>query len=874
MPDAGLTFARPEALWLLALTPLFVLSGLVFGVRRRGLPRVAVWLRLLVITGLALALADPLLTHGGDAVSTVFVVDRSRSLTERTGEEIDTWLAAALAAAGETDRAAIVHFGAAPELVAPAGPADGLGSSWQEATLPGQDAEYTNIESALALARALPLGGQRRIVLVSDGAQNAGAALTQADQATTDRTPIDVVPVAGVTESDLRLEGASAASSTWRGESLNVVASVATGIPGGGAVELWIDGALSERQEVELPGGISSYTFSAEGLESGFHALEVRVSGTSLNDPYPENNVQALSLVVRDQPNVLLVTPLGADPALLRGALERRGAEVTASVPAEVPWRLSELSVFDAVILNNVAANELTLDQVAGLRESTRSGRGLIVLGGTASFGPGGYAGSALEEALPVTVRVTDGRERERVAVLMIVDKSGSMSYAPGNTPKIDLAREAVGVAAQSLADGDQVGILLFNDNQHWILPLTTIEGAAERQLIDDAVAGISADGGTEIYPALQVGFDAIRNADADVRHIILLSDGKSRTGTRETYQKLIDDVVSDRTTLSTIAVGEDADTDLLQFLAEQGNGRYHFTERPEDIPRLTLEEAQSAGSQSVIRGDFAPIQTLPSPILRGFDPETLPRLDGYDFAEAKAKAQVVLTSDRDDPVLAKWQYGLGRVVAWTADDGTDFAGAWPEWERYDEFWASVVRWSLPDPENRPMAVSVMRDGPDAVISVEATGNDGRFADLAATSATITTPSGAVVADVPLYQTGPGQYQVRVAAPEPGAYQVELSQTRGNETIVELAGFAVPPSPELRPIAGASALMRAIAARTGGRLLSLDDPAEAFSAQGLSGGVPRDYQPFWYLPLGLALLALLAEIAVRMRFVPRPVRGR
>lgn len=76
---------------------------------------------------------------------------------------------------------------------------------------------------------------------------------------------------------------------------------------------------------------------------------------------------------------------------------------------------------------------------------------------------------------------------------------------------------------------------------------------------------------GTEIYPALALGFDAIRNVEADVRHIVLLSDGKSRTGTRETYARLIDDVVADRVTLSTIAIGEDADTDLLNFLADQG---------------------------------------------------------------------------------------------------------------------------------------------------------------------------------------------------------------------------------------------------------------------------------------------------------------
>src|SRR5262249_32604363 len=153
---------------------------------------------------------------------------------------------------------------------------------------------------------------------------------------------------------------------------------------------------------------------------------------------------------------------------------------------------------------------------------------------------------------------------------------------------------------------------------------------------------------------------------------------------------------------------------DLLTHLAERGNGRFHFTDKPEDIPRLTLQEAQDATSQSVIRGTFHPIQTLPSPIMDGFKPEDLPALQGYDYAEPKPDAQVVLTSERDDPLLAKWQYGLGRVVAFTGDDGADFNVQWDEWGGYDDFWANMIRWSLPDPENQSMNVSVSREGPEA----------------------------------------------------------------------------------------------------------------------------------------------------------------
>lgn len=869
----NVAFARPEAFWLLLLLPLVGLLGIVWGLRRRRLTRTVLALRLTIVGLIVLGLAEPLLTRGADAASTVFVIDRSRSLADDTAATATTWVTDALASASVSDRAAVINFGSSPTLSAAAGRARDLNDAWARtaaSTDPNRD--FTNLEAALALGRSLPLGGQRRIVLLSDGAENVGTALNQAAQAATDGTPIDVVPLDGVGERDLRLEGATAPSSTWLGEPASVLVSVNTGVAGPGRVELWVDGAVAATHEVDLPEGISSHAFALADLPAGFHALEARVSGPPAGDRYPQNNTLPLSLVVRDQPRIMVIVSPGTDSGLLQGVLARGGAEVDVVSPLNIPVRLSELTEYDAYVLDNVPANAFTLDQVAGLQEAVRVyGRGLVVLGGTSSFGPGGYAGTVLEETLPVTVRVTDGRQRQRVALLLIMDKSGSMSYDPlSTTGKIEMAKEAVRLASRSLAEGDQVGVIAFNDKQEWIVPLTTIGTETDRARIDGQIAAITPDGGTEILPALSVGLDAIRNVDADARHVVLLSDGKSRTGTRESYQRLLEDALGDRTTLSTIAIGEDADTDLLNFLADQGGGRYHFTQRAEEIPQVTLEEARSAGSQAVIRGAFRPIQTEPSPILSDFAPSDLPTLDGYDFAEAKPEAQVILTSDREDPVLAKWQFGLGRVVAWTADNGSDFAAQWSTWDRYDEFWAGMVGWTLPDPENRPLQVSFERDGPEAVISVDAVGDSG---SLAATTATITTPAGEILADQPLGQTGPGSYQLRVAAPDSGSYKVELRQEREGGTISELSGFSVPPSPELQPASNAAPLLRAIAARTGGRLLSIDDPSAVFSSAGLRGTALQHYQPLWFVPLAAALVLLLVEIALRMglfrSFLPR-----
>ncbi len=865
MFDIGLSIARPSAFWLLITLPIFAWLGVRFGLRRRTMPRGALWLRLAVALFFIVTLSEPLLTSGGGTTNTVFLLDRSQSLEPGTTDAVNGWVNSALAAAGSSDRAAVINFGASPELSASAGDAGSIDSSWEEATFDPQTQAYTDIGSAIALGRALPLGGNRRLVLVSDGAENLGNAMDQAGQAAEDGIPIDVLELPGVGDNDLRVQSATAPSSTWQGEPFAVLTSVVAGSESAGTVELYIDGIHKETQEVTHTVGLKSYRFDVSDLGPGFHAIAVRVTAAS-GDAFPENNEQPLAVIVREKPKVLLIVPEGMDAGLLAGALERRGAIVTVNEPANIPFRTSELGQYDAFVLNNVAATEMTREQHLGLQEAVRSlGRGLIVVGGVNSYGPGQYAGTPLEETLPVTVKVTDGRQRSKVAVLFIMDKSGSMTYDPLNsTSKIDMAKEAVRIAARSLSDGDTVGILVFSDGQEWILEMTVIDGEITREQIDAAVAQITAEGGTEIYPALSVGYNAILGVEADVRHIVLLTDGKSRTGTREAYSRLIEAGIADHVSLSTIAIGNDADIDLMQFLATQGGGRYHFTTRSEDIPKLTLEEAQSAGSQAVIRGDFETLQTNPSPILLNFTPDELPRLDGYDYAEAKPNAQVVLTSDRDDPVLAKWQYGLGRVVAWTSDDGSDLASRWSSWPRFDEFWGSMLAWALPDPERRPMQVSMNRDGTDVVLMVEAVGEGNDYVDLSSTTATITSPSGVVEENRSLHQTGPGRYEARVTAPESGAYKVELNQSSDGSIPTELAGFAVPPSPELQPDPDAAQLLSAIAARSGGRTLSMEEAGTAFSGSGLSGEPIREYEPIWWLPLTLGLLALLAEIAVRM----------
>lgn len=864
----NLSFGNPVVLLLLALVPIFGLLTLRISRRSGRLRKAVVALRLTLLITLILAVAEPLSVQTSTSATTIFVVDQSASVATSDGNSAVNWINAALSNAAPDDNAALIGFGGSADVAVASSPATAIDGDWIDALDPtSYDPDFTNIETALALARSMPVGGNRRIILISDGAENIGAAANQVTQAADDGIPIDVLHITGAGNDDLRVDSVTAPISIWFGEQPNVLAGVSSAIPGPVQLDLVIDNALSERQELVLPSGLSSYAFTLPVLEPGFHSIRVELSGDPTMDQFSENNSAPLALIVRDEPNVLLVASAGSDPTQMEDALTSRGALVTTVTPDRVPVQLSVLRGYDAFVLDNVPASGLQIEQIIAIQEVTRSyGKGLIVLGGTSSYGPGQYAGTRLEDMLPVTVKVADGRERQRVALLLIVDRSGSMAYDPlQETSKLAMAKEAMRLAGTAMADGDTIGVLTFSDSQEWVFPLTQVSGDSTRQALNAAIDGVRATGGTEIYPALQVGLDAIRNIDADVRHVVLLSDGKSKSGTRDAYAKLVADAGADRTTISTIAVGNDSDTALMQSIAQAGGGRYHFTARAEDIPSLALEEAQSAGSQSVIRGGFQPVQTLPSPIMSGFEPALMPPLDGYDFASAKPGAQVVLVSHRNDPILAKWQFGLGRVVAWTPDSGSDLANQWQTWERFDDFWSGVLRWALPDPSFQAVQTDVSHDGPDMVLTLS-TGNDRAdqdYVDLSGVDAVITGPDGAVTGGIRLTQSGYGTYQIRISGAAAGAYQLQLVNSSGDAE-GDLLGFTLPNSPELLPAPDAKSNLEEIAAGTGGRVLSMIEPSEAFSATQSGVIVLHTYRVLWPWLAALALILFILELTLRM----------
>lgn len=857
----NLTWTRPELLWLLLLVPLAVVLPPLLLRRRVRFRLDRSLLRSGVVALLILAIAGPMLLRAGAASTTIFLVDRSGSVQAGGADAALMWVDRAVGAAGPEDAVVVTDF--AGTIERRAGPGQGGALEGVPPVDPAVlDAGATDIEGALTHAQALPVGGAR-VVLLSDGAETQGLARAEIERLRAAGIPVDVVPLTGVPAGELRLTGLSGPSVTWAGRD----EAVTIYIEGAGAgivpVDLLVDGEVVDSAEADLGGGGVAVAFDLPDLEPGFHVVEARLGA---GDGVLQNDTWPLGVIVREAPLIAVVTPEGGDSDRLGDALEREGFRTEAVLSPALPASIEGLEAWDAIVLDNVPAWDLTPEAQEALIAFARGGGGVVVLGGTASYGPGAYAATPLESMLPVTVKVTDGRDRPRVAVLLIIDRSGSMAYGESTSgaPKVELAREGVVTAASALVPGDQVGVIAFNDEPAWALPMMTLGGEDPEALIRESIAELHADGGTELFPAMQVGVDAMRNVEADVRHIIVLSDGRSRGAERDSYFRLLQDASGSGITVSTLGLGYDADTALLEDIAREGGGRYHFVSDADAIPRITFEEARAAGSQSVLRGSFAPVQLAPSPIMAAVDATAMPPLEGYNFAGARPAAQVVLASDRRDPLLVKWQFGLGRVVAWTGDSGADFAAGWESWDGYDAFWGSALSWALPDPANQRFAVDVTDGGGGATLTV----SDGALPSPATgTTVTVRDASGEVVAGpAPLAETGGS---ITLPGDAGAVWEVEIDD---GETI-ERHAVARPPGVEWQPAPGGETLLTAIADGTGGRVLTLeDDPARVFAEDATSPG-RQDAVAAWWIPATLALLLYLVDIALRLGVTLPRFRG-
>ncbi|MEW6401099.1 MAG: VWA domain-containing protein [Chloroflexota bacterium] len=856
-------FTSPLFLLLLLLVPVIAWMGwpAAGAARRREFATLA--LRLVIVLCIILSLAGIEIVRSGSNLAVVFLIDVSDSMPDAAIAAETDYVLTAINSMSPDDQAAVVLFGA-DALVERAMIAGNELGQITSAPITTQ----TDLAEAIRLGLALfPSDAGKRMVILSDGAQTTGDALKAAELAAAGDVQILSVPFIMQPGAEALVTATDAPSRLLPGEEFDLTISIHATEAMRSTVRVFAgDEVVYERQH-DLREGLQTFTLPLTASEPGFIRYQVQI--VPEQDGFYQNNRLDAFSEVQGPPRILVVAP-AAGEALPGGqirsdehsaivhALQAAGFNTNILSPGSLPSDLPTLAQYNSVVLVDVPATALGQNQMEALQTYVRDlGGGLVAVGGPTSFGVGGYYGTPLEEALPVDMQLKDEKRRPSLAIVFIIDHSGSMSETSGGVEKLELAKEAAARSVELLFPTDRVGVIAFDDVASWVVPMTDLSNPSA---VMNAIGTIRSGGGTDILAGVQAMADVLPGDPATVKHVILLTDGGADP---TSIPELVEQMYTEYgITLSTVAVGHDA-APFLADLAALGNGRHHFTTDASSIPSIFTEETTLATRAYIVEETFHPTLVNSSPILSGI--ESVPPLYGYVATSPKDLAQVILQSGKEDPILATWQYGLGRAVAFTSDGTGRWGQDWVPWDGFASFWAQAVRYTLGDVQNAALEVNVETTNNGASLTVDALSRSGEFINGYVTEANIIAPNGEAQA-VQLQQVAPGRYEANFNPTEEGVYLIRLSGQPADGTgFSETTGWTMSYSPEYRQFDSDPDLLLRLAAVTGGEVASAD-PAEVFAH---SLRATRATRPIWPWLVALAILLWPFDIAARRLILTR-----
>lgn len=868
----SISFIYPQYLWLLLLVLLTIALGVT---DRSKLNRNRMWAalvaRTILMVAIILALAGIQLRLQSNTLTTVFILDASDSIQPAEQTRGEALIRQAIQEMPQGDKAAVVVFGE-DSLVERLASDDRFISELTSTPITVR----TNIASALQLAQAiLPSEGAKRLVLLSDGRQNVGEAIEQAELAASQDIELLYVPLGGPQgEVEVLIDSLEVPTEARQGEDFSLIANIQSNAQLNATMRVFENDELVQSREIRLQPGSNhqqietkasaSDQTSGNTKDTGFRRFRVQIIPDS--DTRLQNNQASAFTVIHGPPNVLIVEGQPGEGENLSRALKAAEMAAIQVSPGSVPTTLAELASYDAVVLVNVNASTLPSGIMETLQTYVRDlGLGLVMVGGTESFGAGGYLRTPLEEALPVDMDVRNKDLQANLALILAVDKSGSMgrchcdnpdlfqAYTPSETgqAKVDIAKEAIMRSANALGNQDFLGILAFDEQPRWVLPVGKLVDPLE---LEKAISSFQAKGQTNLQAGVETAYQSLQDVPAHRKHIILVTDGWVREGD---LTALAQEMKESGITLSIVAAGQGS-AEYLQALSELGGGSYYPATDILSVPDIFLKETVKSAGEYIIEEPFYPLTAVPSPILRSLDVASLPPLLGYNGTTAKKTARLDLITSRGDPLLATWQYGLGRSAVWTSDFKGQWGIKWLEWEGFARFVVQMVGWVLPSPKVEGLTAEVSLVDNQAIIDLEALDKSGLPLNFLEGSATIINPELDTV-ELPLEQIGAGKYQVISNVSTPGTYLIRLGANDKDQSLGQITlGLVVPYSPEYRSSDADLNLLGELASVTGGdELVDLKDV--------FTHNLPatKSAHEIWQSLLLLAALLFPLDVAIR-----------
>ncbi len=767
--------------------------------------------RCLLMCLILLAIAGVSISKKQKKAETIFLVDVSDSM-EGNLDRVEEYITKMISVMPEHNLAGIVTFGkdtAVEQFLT------------EQKTFQAFDSypvtTATNIEKAVRAACSMfDEEAAKQIVLLTDGSENDGNITTCTGLLKKNETTLSVITMPdNIGQSDeVYIDGLTMPRVIHAGDHYNVTVSVVSNVETDAVLSLYAGRVAKGQQSIHVIKGSNQFVFEDVGEEGSI--AQYRVVIEPEQDTITVNNNYVTFAQIESRPKILLVEGTNREAEEFEKVLQAANIDYDLVTPSGVPDSLSELNQYKAVVTLNVYYDDLRAEFTRILPAYIKDyAGGYICIGGNSSYALGNYKGTELEEVLPVNMELQGEKEIPKMAMALVIDQSGSMcapSVENGTVTGLDLAKQAAIAGISELRNTDEAGVLAFDDHYNWAVP---IEPATDLDTIEDEIRAIGYGGGTSIYPALEQAYKAIAKSDAKIKHIILLTDGQDEY---HRYDDLLENVTKDNITVSTVAVGEDADQDILSHIADSCGGRFYYTDVNNSIPRIFAQEVYLSTKTYLVNGEFYPVVTADSEILTDIMDEGCPPLYGYVAATPKTAANVILQSEEGDPILTTWQYGLGRTIAWNSDADNEWTGQFAAWEQYPLLWSNLIQYVIADTQLGNDSFELNKEGNQVTVTYETPEYDTDTE----VHAVITKEAGQSQ-EVLLEAVKPGTYETVIDAGEVGVYSISMRKQTGDIiTKVYNTAYANQYSQEYQ-FSDHAAAFENFVMQAGGKMLTLKD---------------------------------------------------
>lgn len=848
-----------ERPWLLAGMVLLVLLFIViwrFGGRNnRKVSIRSLIFHILAGTLLLLAMAGTSIRWQNNEVVTVYVADLSDSIKSEKAA-MEEFITAAIQDMPATETAGIIAFGgdvALEQFVTDK-------KVFQKFNVEPL-ASATNLEEALSAAMALYReDAAKRLVLLTDGYENAGSAVNLVSSILGNQVDVKVVKMESEEVGEAYVNKLEIPEKINIGERFPVKVRIISNVSTNATVTLYLGRTFKAQEQVSLSPGENSFVFWDVQNSGGFQTYRVVIEPEV--DAESVNNEMAAYTTIEAPPKILLVEGEAGKAASFQAILEAAAVDYKLVTTQGTPENITQMLEYRSIILLDVHADDLKTGFMNSLESYVKDyAGGLIAIGGENSFALGNYQDTPLETALPVYMDLKGEKEIPSIAFVMVIDQSGSMSDGNGNVTNLDLAKEAAIAALDNLRAKDYIGVISFSDSYTWVTKLTA---ADDPDKVKSQIAGIPLGGGTSIYPALAEAVKALSAHEATLKHVLLLTDGQD---TQRDYADVIQEMEENGITLSTVSVGTGADTNLLTSLAEDGGGRYYHTDSNTNLPRIFAQEVFLSVRSYLVNREFTPLIAADSEIASPLS-DGMPSMYGYVAATKKEMATGLLVSDDNDPILTVWQYGLGKTVAFNSDGENKWTGNYAGWDPYVQLWKNLIDYTVTETSAEGKSLTVENSDGRTQIRYE---TDEWTADTLVTA--VTEDEEGITREIELYPESPGVFVGETSVTEPGVYSVNVKQHAGEEIIYhQNAAYVLPYSQEYQ-FADNPDFLESFTAMVGGTMI--DEPADVFAGD-IVNSKTRVSLMFPLLMIALAIFmadVIMRRVMMRANLLPRLKEG-